>query len=300
MELIDFLIGAVLALIMFGIGSSLKPADFRSVFNHPRALSLGLVLQMIFLPLLFFSIAWFSPFSPEIKVGLFIIALCPGGTTSNFISYIVGADVALSIALTSINSFLILLTIPTLTNFSLNFFLGVEQSIQLSAAETLAHVFLIVLLPAFLGLLFNQFYPKTSSKFQNPLKYINTLLLALVFGIKFFGDRTSGGSGISTAEILHLLPLILLAHVIAIFVSYYTSRFIKLDNLKATTVSVEVGLQNTALALLVTNNILQNNEMTKPALVYAIFSFFTTLLFAYLFKRYGAKRVAVQTTERND
>ena len=197
MELIDFLIGAVLALIMFGIGSSLKPADFRSVFNQPRALSLGLVLQMIFLPLLFFSIAWFSPFSPEIKVGLFIIALCPGGTTSNFISYIVGADVALSIALTSINSILILLTIPTLTNFSLNFFLGVEQSIQLSAAETLAHVFLIVLLPAFLGLLFNQFYPKTSSKFQKPLKYINTLLLALVFGIKFFGDRTSGGSGIS-------------------------------------------------------------------------------------------------------
>lgn len=289
MELIDILISTVLALIMFGIGSSLKPADFKEVFDHPRGLSLGLALQMIFLPVLFFMVAWLSPFSPALKVGLFIIALCPGGTTSNFISYIVGANVALSIALTSINSFLILLTIPLLTNLSLSFFMGMEQSIQLSATETIISVFLVVLLPAFLGLLFNGRFPKTSAKLQGPLKYINTLLLALVFGIKFFGDQSNGGSGISIGEITELLPLILLAHVIAIFVSYYAGRAVKLDNLKATTISIEVGLQNTALALLVTNNILQNNEMTKPALVYALFSFFTTLLFAYLFRRFGKK-----------
>jgi BASS family bile acid:Na+ symporter len=164
-----------------------------------------------------------------------------------------------------------------------------DQTVQLSAVETLVHVFLIVLLPAFLGLLFNRQFPNTSEKLQNPLKYINTLLLALVFGIKFFADQDNGGSGISTAEITSLLPLILLAHLIAIFFSYYLSRIVRLDNLKSTTISIEVGLQNTTLALLITNNILQNNEMTKPALVYALFSFFTTLLFAYLFQRYGEK-----------
>jgi BASS family bile acid:Na+ symporter len=217
MALIDILIGSVLALIMFGIGSSLKFSDFKEIFNHPRGLTLGLALQMIFLPIMFFTIAWLSPFSPELKVGFFIIALCPGGTTSNFISYIVGANVALSIALTTINSFLILLTIPTLTNISLHFFMEMDQTVQLSAVETLVHVFLIVLLPAFLGLLFNRQFPNTSEKLQNPLKYINTLLLALVFGIKFFADQDNGGSGISTAEITSLLPLILLAHLIAIF-----------------------------------------------------------------------------------
>ncbi len=290
MELIDFLIGSVLALIMFGIGSSLKLSDFQNIFNHPKGLTLGLSLQMIFLPLLFFLIAWLSPFSPALKVGLFIIALCPGGTTSNFISYIVGADVALSIALTSINSFLILLTIPSLTNLSLEIFMQTHETIKLSALETIIHVFTIVLLPAFLGLLFNRFFPKTSSFLQNPLKYINTLLLAVVFAIKFFGDQSFGGSGISFNEVTKLIPLILLAHVISILVSYYLSRAFSLSNLQSTTISIEVGLQNTTLALLVTNNILQNNEMTKPALVYALFSFFTTLLFAYLFKNYGVRK----------
>ncbi len=287
MQLIDLLISIVLALIMFGIGSSLRVADFQRIFNRPRGLTLGLALQMIFLPALFFLIAWLAPFSPELKVGLFIIALCPGGTTSNFISYIVGADVALSIALTSINSILILLTIPVLTNFSLNFFIGMNESVQLSALDTIISVFSIVLIPALLGLLFNRYFPKTSAGLQNPLKYINTLLLAFVFGIKFFGDQSNGGSGIMVDEVMSLLPLILLAHLIAIIVSYYSGKIAKLNNLQATTISVEVGLQNTTLALLVTNNILQNNEMTKPALVYAIFSFFTTLLFAYLFKRFG-------------
>jgi BASS family bile acid:Na+ symporter len=114
--------------------------------------------------------------------------------------------------------------------------------------------------------------------------------LACVFGIKFLADQSSGGSGISGTEILSLLPLILLAHLISVFFSYFSARSsVQLDNLKATTISIEVGLQNTTLALLITNNILQNNEMTKPALVYALFSFFTTLLFAYLFQRYGEK-----------
>ncbi len=289
MELIDFLIGAVLALIMFGIGSSLKLSDFKEIFRHPKSLGIGLTLQMIFLPILFFIIAWLSPFSPELKVGLFIIALCPGGTTSNFITYIVGANVALCIALTALNSFLILLTIPTLTNLSLHFFMEMDQAIRLSAGETITHVFLIVLLPAFLGLMFNRQFSKISEKLQQPLKYINTLLLATIFGIKFFADQSSGGSGISSQEVFSLLPLILLAHLIAVFFSYFSSRALKLDNLKATTISIEVGLQNTTLALLITNNILQNNEMTKPALVYALFSFFTTLLFAYLFKRYGER-----------
>jgi BASS family bile acid:Na+ symporter len=141
MEFIDFLIGTVLALIMFGIGSSLKLSDFREIFRHPRGLTLGLTLQMVFLPILFFIIALLSPFSPELKVGLFIIALCPGGTTSNFITYIVGANVALCIALTSLNSFLILLTIPTLTNFSLHYFMEVDQVIQLSAGRRLSMCF---------------------------------------------------------------------------------------------------------------------------------------------------------------
>lgn len=280
MNFIDVLISSVLALIMFGIGASLEPRDFKNVFLYPKALITGLGLQMVFLPIFVFLIALFSNLSPELKVGLFIISLCPGGTTSNFISYLIKAEVALSISLTIINSLIILFTIPVLSSLALEYFLSAKTSIALPFGQTIAQIFLITLLPALLGTFFT-----VSEKIQKPLKYINIALLALVFGIKFFAGESSGGSGISMDDIITILPYALLVNVGSILVSYYFSRIIRINIRKSTTIGIEVGLQNTTLALLVTGTLIGNNEMSKPALVFAIFSFFTTLLFAWLTMR---------------
>jgi len=280
MNTIDALISLVLALIMFGIGASLKVADFKTMFEDKKAFLTGLVFQMLFLPLFAFLITYFSDLSPAWKVGLFIIAICPGGTTSNFISYIVRADTALSIALTSINSLLILFSIPLLSNFALNFFIENQSTISVSITETFFQVLFILILPAALGVLFNEKCSTFSKTIGKPLKYINTLLLALVFGIKFFGSKASGGSGILTEDILTLLPYCLLLHIGAMVISYNYAKFTKINKLQSTTIGIEVGLQNTTLAILVTGTLIGNNEMTKPALVFAMFSFFTTLGFA--------------------
>lgn len=292
MEFIDLLISFVLALIMFGIGASLKTSDFKNIFSQPKALLLGLGLQMLFLPLYALMIANFSDLSPALKVGLFIIAICPGGTTSNFISYLVNADVALSISLTCINSVLILITIPTLSNFAINYFLGTSEHYEVSVTSTFVQVFLIVLLPAILGVLFNQRFPILAMRLKQPLKYINIVLLALVFGIKFFAGESQGGSGLNQSETFALLPPTLILHIGALVISYFVALYFIKNNFQATTIGIEVGLQNTTLALLVTGTIIGNNEMTKPALVYAIFSFFTTLLFAWLATRGRSKAVS--------
>ncbi len=285
MNFIDILISTMLALIMFGIGASLQLKDFNNVFFYPKALTTGLSLQMIFLPIFFFAVAWFAPISPALKVGLFVLSLCPGGTTSNFISYLVSAEVALSISLTIINSVLILFTIPALTSLGLSYFMGTEQQIQLPVLQTITQIFLLTLLPALVGLGFNQSFPMLSERIKKPLKYINISLLGLVFGIKFFAGESQGGSGISVDDIFIILPYALLTHLGSMIFSYYFSKNLKIDNRNATTIGIEVGLQNTALALLVTGTLIGNNEMTRPALVFAIFSFFTTLAFAWLAMR---------------
>jgi len=277
---IDALISLVLALIMFGIGASLKVKDFRTMLSDKQALFTGLSFQMLFLPVFALSIAYFSDLSPEWKVGLILVSICPGGTTSNFISYIVNADTALSVALTSINSLLILLTIPLLSNVALNLFIENQEFVFVSVIDTFFQVLYILILPAILGVLLSEKAASFTQKIQKPLKYINTILLALVFGIKIFGNENSGGSGILAQDILSLLPYCLFLHFGAMLISYGFAKKTGINNLQSTTIGIEVGLQNTTLAILVAGTLIGNNEMTKPALVFAMFSFFTTLGFA--------------------
>lgn len=282
MSQIDLLIGVVLGMIMFGIGASLRIKDFRSMFVDTRAFWLGITLQMIVLPLVAWAIARHSGLPPVWQMGLFVVAICPGGTTSNFVSYLVKADAALSIALTTVNSVLILLTIPLLSNWAMGYFMSDAIEAHISLRSTFLNVVTILLLPAVLGIAFNERFRRFSKRIQQPVKIINTLLLAAVFGIKFFAGREAGGSGITTTEIQHILPYALALHFITLLLSYLMAILLRFPRLQATTIGIEVGLQNTTLALLVTGTLLANNDMTKPALVFAIFSFFTTLLFAVL------------------
>ena len=280
---IDYLLSAVLMLITFAIGSSLRFTDFENIFKKSKPLYLGLFLQMVFLPICAFIIAEFSNLPPAEKVGLIIVSICPGGTTSNFISYLIKADTALAVALTAINSLLILFTNPVLTNWAVAVFMGGHTEVSLPIFNMVWEVAKIIIIPALLGLFFNRFFPNVSLKIRFPLKVTNTILLGIVFFIKFFGDKQSGGSGISVDEIIRLLPATLLMHLSAMTLSYFIAlKSFKLPGVQATTISIEVGLQNTALAILVAGTLMGNTDMTKPALVYAIFSFFTTFIFALI------------------
>ena len=289
METINHLMSAVLMLITFAIGSSLHFSDFRKIFTKSKALTIGLLLQMVFLPILAFVIAYFADLSPELKVGLIIVSLCPGGTTSNFVSYLVNADTALAVALTTINSLLILLTIPGLTSLAISGLIGSSSEFSLSMLDTFIEVSKIIIVPAFFGLLFNRYFPNLAVKIKIPLKVINTILLGLVFLIKFFADAENGGTGIDLSEILKILPYALIMHLGSMIFSYIIAKkTFALTNVQSTTIGIEVGLQNTVLAIYVAG-LIQSVEMAKPALVYAMFSFFTTLAFAFIVmgKRYN-------------
>ena len=284
MTYIDYLLSAVLMLITFAIGSSLHFADFENIFRKSKPLYLGLFLQMVFLPICAFIIAEFANLSPAEKIGLIIVSICPGGTTSNFISYLIKADTALAVALTAVNSLLILITIPIISNWAVAVFMGGHTEVSLPILNMVWDVTKIIIAPALLGVLFNRFFSNIALKIKFPLKVINTTLLGIVFLIKFFASEEAGGSGISVDEIIRLLPATLLMHLSSMILSYFIAIKppFRLSGVQATTISIEVGLQNTVLAIFVAGTLMHNTDMTKPALVYAMFSFFTTLAFALI------------------
>jgi len=277
MSFIDLLISGILAFIMVSVGLSLTERDFVVTFRRPRAYFTGVFAQMVMLPLLAFGVAGVSGLRPEFQVGILILASCPGGMTSSFLSYLLGANAALSVSLVATNSFIALVSVPLIVNGALLFFMGQDTHLALPFWDTVLQIFSITILPVVLGVLIRHKLPKFAQRVENPLKWITLALLAALFAIKFFAGEDQGGSGITGSEILELLPYSLAVNVLGLAVGYLAARSQGLSVKNRITIGIEVGIQNTNLAFLIAGTLIGNEAMLKPALVYAMFSFFTAL-----------------------
>ncbi len=276
-ENIHFLLNSVLGLIMFGLGMSLKRSDFQELFHQPKALSIGLFSQMILLPMM--AVVWvmFSGLSPEFKIGVLILSICPGGITSNLVSYFVKGNVALSVSLTVINSLLTLFSIPILVNIFLNYFdVSNGGLVHLPVLDTMFSIFTITILPASVGMFLRDRLGKKILQIQKYINIVLPVLLFIVFGIKFLGSNQNGGTGISINEIIKLTPIVIGLNVSAMLLGVVVATIFNLSFKNRVTIAVEVGLHNTALALIVAGEKLGITAMEKPALVYAMYSFFIT------------------------
>ena len=145
------LLPLALAIVMLGMGLGLMPADFRRVTRQPKAVAVGLICQMVLLPLLGVLLAVLIPMQPAIAVGLIILAACPGGPSSNLMTYLARGDVALSVTLTAMSSLLTVFTIPVIANLALQHFMGQQSAIALPVGSTMLQIFLITLLPIAIG-----------------------------------------------------------------------------------------------------------------------------------------------------
>ena len=282
---IDILISIVLASIMLGVGLSLTLSSFKNIFVHPKPLLIGLSSQLIILPLIAFIISYFSNLSIPLKVGLIILSTCPGGTTSGFLTYLFKGNVALSITFTSINSVLTLFSIPFIVNLSLLFYFGHSTEISLSYLETIIHIFSVTIIPAIIGVLIRNYFPNFADKAQKPIKYLLIAALAVVFVIKLFVGPSHGGTGITVHETLKVLPYALLLNVSLMTWGFTLGRFTKLGLRNAYTIGIEASVLNTTIAFLVAGTLLKNQEMVIPSLIYAMFSFWTAILYTFIIKK---------------
>lgn len=281
-------------MIMFGLGLSLSPADFRHLFNQPKALAVGLFSQMALLPIIAWIIAEMAPVAPEMKVGIMILSVCPGGITSNLVSYFVKGNVALAISLTVTNAILSLFTIPILVNVFLEYFMDSGQTISLPFWRTMFEIFIITVVPAGLGVLVHYRYKRFALETEKYLNYLLPFLLILVFVFKFMADKDQGGTDMQLSDILALSPWVVALNVLSMLLGFLAGMMFLLNFKNRITISVEVGLHNTALALLIAGDKLSNNQMEKPALVYAMFSFVITFFIAWIMMQFHKGRTAAQ------
>ncbi len=266
-----------LVVIMMGVGLSLTLTSFRNIFLYPKAISVGLVAQMVLLPLLAFWIADHSGLSPAFQVGLVIIAACPGGASAGLLNHLLRGNVALSISLTSINSFITLITIPFITNIALERYMGAGTQISLPVMNTVREVALMTIVPAFAGVMLRRYWSAAARAAEKPLRFIMPTLLAIAFlGIIFFEQK---GKNDVAQEFMSLVFPNLWLNLGAMGGGYLLGLLFRLGPTSRMTISVEVGLQNSSLAIYVSSVLLASAPMALVAVVYGSFTFVTAILF---------------------
>lgn len=284
---INYLLNVVLALIMFGLGLGLTRNDFKQLFDQPKSLGIGLFSQMVLLPVFAAWLVSNSNLSPEQQVGVMILSVCPGGITSNLVSYFVRGNVALAVSLTVCNAFLSLFTIPFLVNIFLSWLMpsAAMGIIELPFWDTMFDIFVVTIIPAGLGMLVRDRLGNNVYRLSKTVNAILPILLLLVFAAKFLAKPDNGGTQTSIADILVLTPYAILLNGGSMLLGFLAGLPFKLSFQNRITVAIEVGLHNTALALLIAGEKLNQPSMEKPALVYALYSFLVTFGIAYLMAR---------------
>jgi len=273
-----------LAIITLGIGLSISVKDIRNILVQPRDISVGLFSQLFLLPIIAFAIAWVTGLQAELAVGLVLIAICPGGATSNLVNFMIRGNVALSLSITVVNGLITIFTIPLIAMLALEVFLHQDARIQLSFIDAVGQIFMLTVLPATVGILIRRYRTEFADKLENPLRYILPVLLFLVYGGVLFIER--GDGAIDLPMFFRILPYTLALNVLAYISGFYVPRLCGLSKRNQFTIAVEVGLQNSTLAIFVATRLLDNYTIALVAVVYGSFSFFTTWAFGYLSRKF--------------
>jgi BASS family bile acid:Na+ symporter len=268
----DLAVPVILLLIMTSMGMELVLADFRRVLEMPRATAVGLAGQMIVLPAAGLAFAHWPGFSAEIAIGIVIITACPGGATSNVFSYLARANIALSVTLTSLSSVLCFMTIPLWIDLGIDLFgadLETEAStLQLPLGRTIAQLFFVTLLPVVLGMGIRARWPAWCGRVRMPLRRSMALLMAIVLVLIIGSEWRSVLEDLQTSA---GAAIILVSGMLG--GSYTLARLAQLGGRDAFTISIEVGLQNGALATMIVVSLLGRPELIVFPGAYAVLSF---------------------------
>ena len=278
----EIFLPVALIVIMLGMGLSLTLQDFGRVVTYPKATFIGLFGQLILLPLVALLMLKVIDLPPALAVGVMLLAVCPGGPTSNLISNLARADLALSLTLTAISSIITVFTIPILLNLAMEHFIGEGKYVQLPVAETMLQIIVITIIPVSIGMLIRWKFPKAADKAEKPVKVASALFITLVIlGVIIKEKDNLPGYFVDVGVIM------LLINVIIMVLSYGTGSVFRLNHRQCATISIECGIQNGTLAIAIaTSSVLLNNtQMSIPAAVYSLLMFVTGCVAVYLFRR---------------
>ena len=230
------LLSLALGTIMLAMGLTLSFEDYRSLARMPRALIAGVALQFAVMPLAGFAIARALALEPGLAVGLILVACCPGGTASNIVTFIARGNVALSVAMTMVSTLAAVVLTPLLTGWLAGAYVEIDR------LNLLANMVSIVLVPVVAGSLLNRLFPRAASRVNAVLPLVAIVLVILIVG------GIVGGAKAQIAEHAGVLLLAtFLLHAAGFALGYVLARALKLGEVEARTISIEVGMQNSGL-----------------------------------------------------
>lgn len=273
-ELVTFVNSKVIPisifLIMMGMGLSLVTNDFKRVVKYPKAVAIGLTNQLLFLPLVGFALATFMSLEPEYAVGVMLLVLCPGGTTSNLFTYLAKGDVALSVTMTAIASVITVFTIPIVLSFSLVYFMGAGSEFQLPVAKTMISLIALTILPVSIGMLIKNYKPNFADKAQVMVSRFGVIFLSFLVIFLGYVQRD-----ILVEALVATGPVSLILNVSTMALGYYTSKWFGLNPAQRRSITMEVGLQNSTLSMFMALTLLANYKMSLTPAIYTLIMFLT-------------------------
>lgn len=262
-----------LAVIMFGMGLSLRVEDFKRILIYPKAVGIGLLNQLVLLPILAFGIVKAFSLPPELAVGLMILAVCPGGATSNLITHLAKGDAALSITLTAFSSLITVFSIPFLVNFSIAYFIPGGEAKQLEVVGTVVSVLFITLIPVALGMITLAKAPGLAEKWDQPFRKISIVFFVVIVGAAILKEREN-----LVQYFIEAGPAALALNLSTLAVSFLMAKWTGLPFRQGLTIAIESGIQNGTLGITIAATLLVNSVMSIPSAIYSLLMFGTAAL----------------------
>jgi BASS family bile acid:Na+ symporter len=263
-------------LIMTGVGLSLVPADFKRVFQQPKAFFIGAICQMLILPLIAIAVIALTGLEGELAIGLFILSLCPGGATSNLYSYLSKADVGLSVSLTAIIGMITPFTIPLLAVWAIHFYGSEGEQFELPIISTWIKLMVVTVIPVLIGMGIRAKWSEFAKRSEN---YVSGFSMAVLAFVIISICINLGGKLIDFA--IATGPAVIILNLITMTLGYCAGRFLLHQEAQSRTITLEVGMQNGTLALLITSGILESGAMSVAPSIYSLFMFVSASLFTY-------------------
>ncbi len=252
-------INIILSFIMFGVALGIKPAEFKTLIKQPKSLILGLISQVIALPLVTFIviIALNNYITPTVAMGMILVASCPGGNISNFMSSLSKANTELSVGLTATTTLLATITTPfnfafwggLYVNFISKHAKHMLQPLEIDNGQMFETVFILLGIPLVIGIFFSHYFPKITEKLKKPIQ-----ILSIVFFIAMVVMAFANNFDLFLKYIFFIFIIVLVHNLLALATGFSIASIFKLPNADRRTLTIETGIQNSGLGLVLLFN----------------------------------------------
>ena len=279
MEIVTKIAPLCLAIIMFSLGLGLTINDFLRVIKYPKNFFVGFICQVILLPIIAFILINLITLTPEIALGVMIIAAAPGGVTSNVLTKFANGDVALSISLTAIVSLISIATVPFIVFHSANF-LEIEILKEIAMSSIATKMFFVVTVPVLLGMIIRKLKQDLVMAYESLFQKISIILFLIVFTAIWVEEWGEIMSFIKTAGLISII-----LNMTMIIIGFYVAKFLVSGIAQRKSISLECGLQNGTLAVYVATQLFDQKVYLVPSAAYVLVMFVTSIFFVLLVRK---------------